>query len=314
MTETRCSCGSKPVYFRRYEGRHYCRECFSKQIEKRFLKTVHENNLFAKDEKVAVALSGGKDSSVLLHLMKKFFSHVDVCAISVDEGIRGYRSKGLMSAGKLCKSLSAGHHRVSFEKELKLTLDGIKTDNFCTYCGVFRRHVLNKAARKIRADKIAVGHNMDDEVQSILMNVLRGDVKNFRRLGPKPPSLGDEKLVPRIKPLRDIPEKEVKLYALLNKIPHHDGECPHSLNNVRRDVQKTINDTEEKYPGTKFQIISFYDKINPMIRPEISLKGAGQCKTCGEASAAGTCRACELSGKAAAKRIDKKRRPASTKR
>ena len=228
--------------------------------------------------------------------MKKFFNGIDIFAVSIDEGISGYRDESIKKAEEFCKSINVEHHTVSFNDKLGFSLDDIKTDNFCTHCGVFRRSLLNKKAYELRADKLAVAHNMDDEVQSILMNIFRGDILKFQRLGAKPPSIGDEKLVPRIKPLRDIPEKEVKLYAILNSIPYHDGECPHSFNNVRRDVQKIINDMEERYAGTKFQIISFYDKINPMVRPS-SERVLGRCKMCGEASSAGICRACVLAEK-----------------
>ena len=225
----------------------------------------------------------------------KIFGDIHIFAISVDEGIQGYRDKSIEIAEAFCKSLNIEHHSVSFNEQLNFQLDDIKTDNFCTHCGVFRRSLLNKKAHELRADKLAVAHNMDDEVQSILMNIFRGDILKFQRLGANPPSIGDEKLVPRIKPLRDIPEKEVKLYAILNSIPYHDGECPHSFNNVRRDVQKIINDMEERYAGTKHQIISFYDKINP---PGRSVQRAlGRCKMCGEASSAGICRACVLAEK-----------------
>lgn len=290
-----CSCGGNAIYFRRYEGRYYCKNCFINQIEKRFLKTVSENSLIGKGEKIAVGVSGGKDSSTLLYLMKKFFGDIDISAISVDEGISGYRDESIRKAEEFCKSISVEHHTVSFKDKLGFRLDDIKTDNFCTHCGVFRRYLLNKKARELGADKMAVAHNMDDEVQSILMNIFRGDLSKFRRLGAKPPSVGDEKLLPRIKPLRDIPEKEVKLYAILNSIPYYDGECPHSLNNVRRDVQKIINDTEERYAGTKHQIISFYDKISPAIGSGIPIqKVLDRCKICGEAATGGICRACQL--------------------
>lgn len=282
-----CRCGSKPIYFRRYEGGYYCKSCLIHQVEKRFKKTIVDNNLVTKGERIAVGLSGGKDSATLLYLMHKYFSNVaDIIAVTINEGIEGYRDKSIIKAENLSKSLGVEHHIFSFKDAFNVAVDDIKTDNFCTFCGVFRRQLLNKAASQINADEIAIGHNLDDEVQSIMMNVVRGDFVGFQRLG----SSGREGFVKRIKPLRDIPEKEIKLYAILQGIEFYDGECPHSFNNVRRDVQKIINDLEEKYPGTKMQILNFYNKI----KEPAGEKELVSCSSCSSPSSSGLCRACQL--------------------
>lgn len=287
-----CSCGNKAVYFRKHEGQHYCRNCLSYQIEKRFKKTVAVNRLVNANERIAVAVSGGKDSSVLLHLMSKMKEELplDVIAISVDEGIEGYRNESIVFAENLAVKLGAEHYTCSFEDNLRID-DLPKNEKHCTYCGVFRRLALNKKARELRADKLALGHNMDDEAQSIIMNILNGDMRRFMRLGAFPHSIDEPKMIPRIKPLRDIPEREITAYAVINKIQFYGGECPNSFNNVRRDVQKIINDLELKRPGTKQQIISFYDNIKKNISVEAEIK---YCKICGEPSAKEICRACIL--------------------
>ena len=279
-----CGCGSKPVYFRRYEGNYYCKNCLIYHVEKRFRKTAAD--LIEKGDRITVGLSGGKDSSVLLALMHKHFSNVaEIVAVTINEGIANYRDQGIVQAEALAKRLGIEHKVFSFQDTFDVKIDELKTENYCTFCGVFRRQLLNKAALELGADKMAIGHNLDDEVQSIMMNVLRGDVEGFRRLG----AHGQEGLVRRIKPLQDVPEKEVKLYALLKEIPFHDGECPHSFNNVRRDAQKMINDLEEKYPGTKMQILSFYRKMKEPPKENKLIP----CQ-CGSPSSSGKCKACEL--------------------
>lgn len=284
-----CSCGAKPVYFRRYEGNYYCKQCLIYQIEKRFKKTVADNELIKKGDRVAVGLSGGKDSSVLLVLMHKYFSHLaEIIAVTIDEGIAGYRDKSIVEAEKFAKQLGVEHRIFSFRDTFDINVDEIKTENYCTFCGVLRRQLLNKAALQVSADKLAIGHNLDDEVQSIVMNVIRGDFVGFQRLG----ASGHEGFVRRIKPLRDIPEKEIKLYAILQGINFYDGECPHSFNNVRRDVQKMINDLEEKYPGTKMQISGFYSKARENRKEE--QKNLVSCSSCGSPCSNGICKACEL--------------------
>lgn len=289
-----CDCGRKAIYYRRWEGRYYCSRCLSRQVERRFKKTISDNNLFRKSEKIAVALSGGKDSSVLLCLFRKFFSHMNIFAITIDEGIRGYRDKSLLSAKKLTKKLGVKHYVFSFRKEFGLGMDNIKTKKYCSYCGVLRRYLLNKKARGLGADKLAVAHNLDDEAQSVMMNLVRGDFSRFQRLGAFPVLVRDKKFVPRIKPLRDIPEKELMLYALANGINFYQGAgCLYSHDNVRRDIQAVINNLEEKYPGTKLQIVNFYDRIRPMIIQRTGRK-IRHCSECKEPSSQDVCKACEL--------------------
>lgn len=287
-----CNCGEDAIYFRRHEGRYYCKSCLSASVEKRFRKTV--GKFIERGDRIAVAFSGGKDSSVLLYLMHKFFaSKAKIFALTIDEGIANYRDKSIETAKTFAEKLGIEHRIASFEEEFGIRIDDIRTDKYCTYCGVFRRDLLNKAAKRYGATKIAVGHNLDDEAQSVIMNFFKGDMAKFSRLGEASESLA---FLQRIKPLRNIAEKEIMLYAILNKIPFYDGECPHSFNNMRRDVQAMINNLEEKYPGTKLQVVRFYDKMKPQM-PEKDIQ-INHCKICGETSSQVICRSCELLEKA----------------
>ncbi len=301
MSEGNCVCGEKAIYYRRHEGRYYCKSCLCRSVEKRFRRTA--SKFIARNDRIAVAFSGGKDSAVLLHLMHKFFSdRAEIFALTIDEGIAGYRDKSIDIARGFIDKLCIEHHIVSFKDEFGIKIDDIKTEKYCTYCGVFRRDLLNKAAQKVGATKIAVGHNLDDEAQSVIMNFFKGDMAKFSRLGEATGSSRQERLtaatgnvfIQKIKPLRNVSEKEIMLYAMINNIPFYNGECPHSFNNMRRDVQAMINDIEEKYPGTKLQVVRFYDKIKPEAPEMIK----NNCKVCGAPASQPVCKSCELSEKA----------------
>ncbi len=281
----KCFCGADSVYFRRHEGRYYCENCLCEQVEKNFLKACRP--LVKPGERIGVALSGGKDSSVLLTLMKRLspVARIELVAITVDEGITGYRDDSIVVAKQLAKDLDIEHHIYSFQENFGKRLDDIKTKKYCTYCGVFRRYTLNKAARELRCSRLALGHNMDDEAQSILMNVLRND--HNKALG-ESHETESANLVQRIRPLRNIPEKEVTAYAVIKGIRFHDAECPHSFDNVRRDVQAFLNTMEEKSPGTKLQVVHFYDS-------GMKERKAGSCSRCGEPTPNEVCKACLLS-------------------
>lgn len=291
-SSTFCKCGQEAVYLRIQEGAHYCGKCLSRHVERNFEKTIAKGKMLEKNDTVAVGVSGGKDSMVLLHLMHKLSKKLPmkIVAVTVDEGIEGYRDRSIDKVAEFANDLGVEHHIFTFQNEFDVTIDKlVKNDasiKSCTYCGVFRRTLLNKAAKEVKANKVVVGHNLDDEAQSVLMNVMRGDMKRMSRLSQH----SKTGFVRRIKPLKNVPEKEIVAYAIINNIPYFDGECPNSFNNARRDVQTMLNDMEVKYPGTKSNVISFYRKLPPM-----EVKGTPTiCAKCGEPASHEICKACEL--------------------
>lgn len=294
---TNCLCGKPPVYYRRYEGVYYCSACFCSSIEQKVKKTIGKYRLVEYGDRIVVGLSGGKDSSVALALLHKFFGDredITIAAATIDEGIAGYRATTLEQAKQLCKNLGIELHIYSFQEHLGNTLDGKLGDtkkDACTFCGVGRRTLLNKAAREFKATKLCVGHNLDDEAQSAVMNFLRGDLLRAGRMGVM---TRDEGFVSRMKPLRFIPEKEVALYAILKKLPFSDDECP-NIGGMRPEVREFLNDMENKRPGTKFSLLESYDKMVPGIKAAVEYKDPlGSCTKCGEPTSQKVCKTCEL--------------------
>ena len=206
------------------------KEDFNRKIFSRINNVISKYNLIEKDETIAIALSGGKDSVLTLHALKKYQEITDfnLIAISVDEGIEGYRSHGISAAIENAQDLDVELIQKSFKEEENFCLDDIYQDfkSACIPCGVFRRNILNKTAYEIGASKMATGHNLDDEIQSFLMSFARGDTIKFSKYGPKLDVI-HPKLVPRIKPLWNTPEKDVGTWAVLNNINIHLDECPY---------------------------------------------------------------------------------------
>jgi len=161
----------------------------------------------------------------------------------------------------------------------------------CTYCGVFRRRCLNLKARELNADVLALGHNLDDMAQSILMNFMRGDVERLARLGPH--DHVQPGLVPRIQPLRMIPEKETYLYAILSEIPFSDAECPYSVHALRNEYRRIVDEMEHRHPGTRHSILGSYDRLRPLMRLGFPQARLRECD-CGEPTLNDRCMACEM--------------------
>lgn len=268
---------------------------FNEKIFTRINNLISEYGLIKEGELIALALSGGKDSVLTLHALKNYqdILDFDLVAISVDEGIEGYRSHGVEAAVSNAEELGVKLIQKSFKEEEGFPLDDIY-QNFksaCIPCGVFRRNILNRSAYELGADKIATGHNLDDEIQSFLMSFARGDTIKFSKFGPELDVI-HPKLVPRIKPLWNTPEKEVGMWAVLNSINIHLEECPYSKLSLRAKIKGFLNDAEDKNPGVKQNIMKSFQKILAFDN-DINTH-LNECAICGEPTSSEICKACEI--------------------
>ncbi len=298
-----CSKCKKPaVTFIRYNGTHLCRDHFNLYFEKRVKKDIKKQGKTNKKTKIGVAVSGGKDSNVALFITHKIFSKrpdFEIFAISVDEGIKGHRDKSIEYAKKTSEKLGIPHYIVKFNEVIGKTMDEIskidKDLNECSYCGVFRRMCLNTKARELGLDKLVTGHNLDDMAQSILMNFVKADVKKLARLGPHKKI--QHGLIPRLLPLRKIPEKENAIYAILNDIEFYSSKCPYSTKALRGDFRDIIDDLEYRDPGTRHSILNSYEEIKDLLLKKYPPANLNKCKVCGEPTSKEKCKVCILKQK-----------------
>ena len=297
-----CSkCGNPKVIIKRQEsGQLLCKDCFIESIEKKVIRAVKKENLLDKGDKVLVALSGGKDSVTTLEILNSFreMNIIDICAVTVDEGIANYRQEGVDIATRHAQRLGIEHKVVSLKEDYGISLDEImQRENHkgsCTYCGVFRRTIINKAAREMGATKIATGHNLDDEVQAIMMNYLEGNTDNLTKLGAKTESKAEEFIV-KIKPLREIPEREIGLYVVAKELEVHFDSCPYAMQSFRKEVSEHINQLAENHPTIKYSTLRGYDKMKSILKDELEKDYShGRCARCGEPASNRLCKACSF--------------------
>jgi len=289
-------CGQEAVTFIRYNGSHLCVDHFIDYFERRVKREVRKEVDLHAGDVLAVAVSGGKDSMVTLSLMSQLFNArngIRVVAVTIDEGIAGYRPPSLEIVRQFC----AEHHiesRVRAISELGVTMDEVapiaEGSSPCTYCGVFRRKLMNDEARRIGARYLATGHNLDDMAQSVMMDFTRGDVERLARLGPH--THVRPGLIPRCYPLRLIPEKESRLYAMLADVPFWDGECPYWQAALRNEYRDMVDGLERRTPGAKFSIVSSYDQLRPLLTKAYPPVVPRFC-ACGEPCNGTRCKACE---------------------
>ena len=265
-----------------------CKAHFIEEFERTVRNTIDEYGLIAPGERIAVAVSGGKDSLVVLTLVKRWFS--DVTAVAIDEGIAGYREHTLIDARRVCEAIGVPLVIRSYKDLCGMTLDEIlhkKSLNPCTVCGTLRRHLLSVASKEF--DVLVTGHNADDEAQAVLMNIIKGNTEMFPRLGPTS-GAGAQGFTRRVKPLYFCTEKEVMTYAFLQGLLDTFVECPNIGESYRHLIRDELNEYARTHPGIKERILRRF-LIAKQAYPRSTVLLA-RCDGCGEPSSGARCKAC----------------------
>ncbi|HMA05089.1 MAG TPA: tRNA 2-thiocytidine biosynthesis TtcA family protein [Methanomicrobiales archaeon] len=257
-------CGGDAVFLDRVRGCHLCADHLLRDVEGRVRRTVRDYRMVRPAERIAVALSGGKDSTVLLHLLRRIVplgSDITLTAVTVDEGIAGYREATMRVARETAEKLGVEHHVVSFREIAGSSLDDLVAGGGhhpCSLCGIHRREALRRVAGELGATALATGHNLNDEAQTVVMNCLRGDLPGFTRPPVREPAEGR---IRRIKPLFRIPEKEVALYAMLAGTFHDLPECPYAGTALRSEARRMLDRLEYLHPGTLGRVVRGQEEV-----------------------------------------------------
>lgn len=272
-------------------------------IEKQVRDTIEKYNLIEKGEKVVVALSGGKDSTSLLYILHKLGYNVHGLMIDLDLGEWSKIHNKNMT--EFCKELKIPLTIVDLKKEfghgicyIKAIVKKQKNLSGCTVCGIIKRWILNKWAKKLKADKIATGHNLDDETQTVLMNFLKGNVMLGLNSTPMTGIIVDEDLkcktsgfAQRIKPLFFVPESEIRNYAQKMKFKILYDRCPCAIGTYRVETRAwmaKLNDSQ------KMKIVENFQKEIPRLKKKFASGQIQECKYCGEPARGEICNACRI--------------------
>jgi len=288
----KCSlCQRTACYVQRYSGLRLCGEHFLRHFERRVRRTVMSRGMLRRGLRVGVALSGGKDSTVLLHLLHGYAEklELELVAVLVDEGITGYREVSRRRAHKVCSELGVELQVRSFKDTFGFTLDEAAHATRwkpCSVCSVLRRYLLNTAASELGCQRLATGHNLDDVAQSVLMNYLRGDVERLLR------SSRGHGMVPRIKPLMEVPEKEVALYAMLSGLEVGFEECGYAGESFRSLVREVLLQLEEHTPGIRYGILRGWERLRGAVA--MKPRPLRACTRCGAPCSSEVCGACRM--------------------
>ncbi|HIG96067.1 TPA: TIGR00269 family protein [Candidatus Woesearchaeota archaeon] len=285
-------------------------------VEAAVKKTIETYKLFSYTDKILVACSGGKDSTVILHMLKKFGYAIE--AITVNAHIGCYTDENLRNLREMCAKIDVKLHEISFRKEFGKSLCYIqsilKAKGYdyknCHTCGVLRRYLLNKYSKPLHPDVIVTGHNLDDEAQAVMMNLFRGNLQVCARIGPKTGMVHDsktdhnsatkKKFVQRVKPLYFVRESDVVKYSKLHNFPVYYGECPCSSDTYRREMKDMFKSFGEQRDEVKEHIIKSFISISEPLKAHFMQAEGGaiqECLICGEPSSKDICNTCALLAK-----------------
>ncbi|KAK3603404.1 hypothetical protein CHS0354_009383 [Potamilus streckersoni] len=289
-------CDKQAILKRPKTGDALCKECFFLAFEEEVHQTITDASLFIKGETVAIGASGGKDSTVLAYVMKilneRYDYNLNLVLLSIDEGITGYRDDSLESVKRNEIQYGLPLKIVSYEELYGWTMDAIVKQiglkNNCTFCGVFRRQALDRGALMLKVDKIVTGHNADDVAETVIMNVLRGDIGRLRRCTAI--TTGTDGALPRCKPFKYTYEKEIVMYAYFRKLDYFSTECIYSPNAYRGFARAYIKDLEKIRPSAIIDIIHSGESLS--VKKEVKMPVQGVCVRCGYISSNTVCKAC----------------------
>ena len=290
-------CQNTAVYSRKYSGENLCSECFSNSILRKAAKTISKYKMIKNGDLVCVGVSGGKDSLVLLDTLKKMSQthNFRIIAVTIDEGIPGYRDEALDIVKEFCSKLDVEFKIYSYKELFDVTLteslelrENEKTSS-CSICGTFRRRALDHAARQIGANVIATGHNLDDTLQTFLINTLSGDTNKIGWMNPD----NENAKLRKIKPLSEIYESEIVFYAFTNNLPFQSEPCPHMNEGIRTEIREFLNSLEDNRSGIKNSMYHSILKISDVIKDNDDKKKRN-CDICGNECTGKICSVCTM--------------------
>ena len=281
-------------------------------IEKKVEETIMKYKLMSKRDKVVVALSGGKDSTSVLYILHKL--GYNVSGLMIDLHLGNWSKMHRENMARFCSELGVEFHIADLKEELgqgicfiKAVLKKKKNLTGCSVCGIIKRWILNRWAKKLGADKLVTGHNLDDEAQNVLMNFLKGNILLgvnsgpatggtfsargvLSRKGTSVPFSSGKGFAQRVKPLFYIPESEIRKYAKSKKFDIDYGKCPCAFGTYRVETREWMDSVSDK---EKKAIVVNFQRIVPKLRKG-HVRELKVCKKCGEPTSGELCSACKL--------------------
>jgi cytoplasmic tRNA 2-thiolation protein 1 len=273
-----------------------------RSIESKAARTISKYSMLEYGDKVAVGVSGGKDSLSLLYVLKMLFDQHpnndnQLVAVTIDEGIKGYRDESLQIVKDFCAQLRIESKVLSYQSLFGIDMDqailqrSSQKVSSCSICGTFRRRAIDIAAEAVGADIVATAHNMDDQLQTFMINLLAGNIERIGWIYPEPVQYTKSGMK-KVKPFVEIYEYEIAFYALQRDIPFQSEECPYMNESIRTDLREFFNRLERDHPGIKYNAYKSMTKVSKVLRSSMQSSEIKKCSRCGHVSSGDICSVC----------------------
>ena len=283
-------CGSKASVNMRQHKLALCKEHYLEWIPEQTERFIKKYNMFRREEKILVAVSGGKDSLSLWDILTRLGYQADgmYIGLGIEEGIN-YSSESHRLCEKFVSERGLKLHVVDVEKEYGQPIPVLAEISHrgqgkpCAVCGLVKGHIMNRIARDFGYDVLATGHNLDDEAAVLFGNTLQWSGNFLLRQNPVLP--GTPGLARKVKPLCRFYEREMASYAILRGIEYIYEECPFAVGSTSIYYKELLNRLETDKPGAK---LTFYLRFlearetGLFSHPEESTPDLHPCPNCGQ--------------------------------
>ena len=289
----KCGKIKQGIHLRSYNLR-LCLDCFLDFFRKRVEETIEKFKMFEKKDKIAVAISGGKDSMALAKALKDLGYNVSLFHINTNIKRENYAEKSQKAVEEFAKKEKLPLKILNFKDEIGIDIkvaSKIAKKDICGSCGMIKRYILNREAKDFNV--IVTGHTLDDEAGSLLSSLIFW--KEF--INRQWPILEEEEgLKRKAKPLTFCFEKETKLFCQTLNLPYNAQTCP-LRGGPYVFFKKIIHSLEENMPSS---VLNFYKGFLKRKRKmgfvEIQ-KSLKPCHKCGYLTVAEVCNFCRLKEK-----------------
>lgn len=284
-------CRAAAVVEVRRHNAAFCRPCFLHHVREQVRRAIALHDLIRPEDRVLVAVSGGKDSLALWDLLLELGYRADGLYLGL--GIGDYSARSGQVARAFARSRGAALVEVDLARDYGFdvpTAGRRGSRSTCAVCGLSKRYVFNRAALEGGYDVIATGHNLDDEAATLLGNTLRWQTEYMARQSPLLPS--EPGFVKKVKPLYRVSELETAAYAFLRGIDYVVEECPLVAGNTQLRYKQALNQLEQTSPGTKAQFLLGYLERAATLFAAEDRSQLRPCERCGQPTPGRFCAFC----------------------
>ena len=296
-------CGQKAAVNMRQHKLALCKDDYLAWLPEQTERIILKYGMFSHEERILVAVSGGKDSLSLWDLLVRLGYNADGLYIGLGiEGGIGYSKESHGYVLRFAEQRQLMLHTVDVEGRYGASIPVLAEMSQrgygkpCAVCGLTKRHVMNRIARDLGYDVLATGHNLDDEAAVLFGNTLTWSADFLLRQGPVLPAVPG--LARKVKPLCRFYEREMAAYALLRGIEYIYEECPYAEGSTSIYYKEVLNKMENDHPGTK---LNFYLRFLEARRQGLFAdrrtiaSDLHPCPACGQpTSAPGLCSFCRM--------------------